>query len=238
MKRYFFLLLLIPLIYIPCHFSNEVLSHLAREDGPYESVGAFLFLLGAIAFAVLALKPKLYIAERSNDKYPERWYFYFFTILFVFACGEEISWGQRIFNFSTPESIKEINLQEEFNLHNMEIFHGKTVEGEDKTGIAALFTMHRMYYMSFLTYLFVIPLLFKMNSKIKAFIKKIGLPVPSIVLGILFIFNLAYGNVMREIYSDLNGHSIVEIKETVMALILLLIPLSFLNFKKIRRTKS
>jgi hypothetical protein len=236
MNRSIFLLLLIPFIYFPCYLSNEVLSHLAREDGPYESVGALLFLLGAIAFAVLAFKPKFYIAERSKENYPERLHFYFFTILFIFACGEEISWGQRIFNFSTPEAIREVNIQEEFNLHNMEIFHGKTSEGEDKTGIAALFTIHRMYYIAFLTYLFIIPLLFKYNSKIKSFVKKISLPVPPIILGIFFIFNLAYGNVLREIFSDLNGHSIVEIKETVMALILFLLPLSFMDFKKIRKS--
>ena len=37
---------------------------------------------------------------------------------FVFAM-EEISWGQRIFGWETPEQWKEVNYQEETNLHNL-----------------------------------------------------------------------------------------------------------------------
>jgi hypothetical protein len=42
------------------------------------------------------------------------------TALFFFVCaGEEISWGQRVFGFETPEKVREINEQDEFNLHNI-----------------------------------------------------------------------------------------------------------------------
>ena len=37
----------------------------------------------------------------------------------IFIAGEEISWGQRIFSFSTPEILTAINDQNEFNLHNV-----------------------------------------------------------------------------------------------------------------------
>ena len=40
---------------------------------------------------------------------------------FIFIAGEEISWGQRIFSFNTPEWMKERNAQEEANLHNLKI---------------------------------------------------------------------------------------------------------------------
>ena len=39
-------------------------------------------------------------------------------LMFVFM-GEEISWGQRILGFGTPEVLMEINHQQEFNLHNI-----------------------------------------------------------------------------------------------------------------------
>lgn len=39
-------------------------------------------------------------------------------VLFVMA-GEELSWGQRIFGWATPEAISKINAQNETNLHNM-----------------------------------------------------------------------------------------------------------------------
>ncbi len=37
----------------------------------------------------------------------------------VFAAGEEISWGQRIFGFATPDFLLPWNYQKEFNVHNI-----------------------------------------------------------------------------------------------------------------------
>lgn len=50
-------------------------------------------------------------------------------VFFVICAGEEISWGQRIIGFDTPESLVEINTQDEFNVHNIEFehFHPKDV---------------------------------------------------------------------------------------------------------------
>jgi hypothetical protein len=36
---------------------------------------------------------------------------------------EEISWGQRIFGFATPEAVKNINSQKELNIHNISNRH-------------------------------------------------------------------------------------------------------------------
>ncbi len=44
--------------------------------------------------------------------------------LFCFICaGEEISWAQRVIGFETPESMLEVNEQQEFNLHNINFEH-------------------------------------------------------------------------------------------------------------------
>jgi hypothetical protein len=37
----------------------------------------------------------------------------------LFVAGEEISWGQRLFGWSTPESLGAINHQDETNVHNI-----------------------------------------------------------------------------------------------------------------------
>lgn len=37
----------------------------------------------------------------------------------LFVAGEEISWGQRILGLETPESLEEINRQEEISVHNI-----------------------------------------------------------------------------------------------------------------------
>ena len=36
----------------------------------------------------------------------------------VFVAGEELSWGQHIFEFTTPEFLRGLNRQNEFNVHN------------------------------------------------------------------------------------------------------------------------
>lgn len=44
--------------------------------------------------------------------------------LFCLMCaGEEISWGQRLIGFQTPDRIATANEQKEFNLHNLELEH-------------------------------------------------------------------------------------------------------------------
>lgn len=232
MKKYLIALILIPIFYFPCYISNDLLLDLTKEDGIYEYAGALLFLLTAVGFFILAIRPKYYTAYGNTKKYPERKYFWLFALLFFFAFGEEISWGQRIFNFATPEAIKENNIQEEFNLHNLEIFHGKTVDGEDKTGLMALFTMHRLFYLAFLTYLLFLPILYYLSAKFKSFIDKIKLPVPNILLGVLFAFNLVYGNILRALITGMDGHGTVEIKEFVVAFVLFLLPLSLFSYKK------
>ena len=40
-------------------------------------------------------------------------------IVLLLIAGEEISWGQRIFGYPTPDWMIEINAQTEFNLHNL-----------------------------------------------------------------------------------------------------------------------
>jgi hypothetical protein len=42
-----------------------------------------------------------------------------FGLLCFFIAGEEIAWGQRLFGFGTPQSLEEINRQEEVTVHNI-----------------------------------------------------------------------------------------------------------------------
>jgi hypothetical protein len=86
-----------------------------REDGLVENLQV-LFLLASCGIAVY----KCFHAPDSDRS------FYFITwiglaLLFFFAAGEKISWGQRIFNFETTGFFESNNLQHETNLHNLEI---------------------------------------------------------------------------------------------------------------------
>ena len=95
--------------------SPITLVHLAHEDGPIEYLSAFLFLVASLGFVVASLRSE-FLRRRSS-----RWA-YFFTLswaaLMAVFVGEEISWGQRIFDVATPKFLDAVNVQHELNIHN------------------------------------------------------------------------------------------------------------------------
>ena len=57
------------------------------------------------------------------------------ALLFI-AAMEEMSWGQMIFNWGTPEFLDRLNRQQETNMHNLAVFHDSTW-----TAFAVVFTL-------------------------------------------------------------------------------------------------
>lgn len=90
------------------------------EDGIVEYL-TFLFSLvsGLISLKIAVLsrnRPSLFKQKQLNWLSTA-----IFTLLglgLIFVAGEEISWGQRILQFNTPEALQQANLQNETNLHN------------------------------------------------------------------------------------------------------------------------
>ncbi len=88
----------------------ETFHALTLEDSWIESLTAVWFLLaGFLLFATARM-------ERSLSR---RCAYILGAIAMVFAFGEEISWGQRIFGFATPDFLMSLNQKKEFNLHNI-----------------------------------------------------------------------------------------------------------------------
>jgi len=85
-------------------------ARFTAEDWVFEYAGAVAFLLaGALMWLSLGKAPgKLYCALVLG-----------MGAAFFFAGFEEISWGQRILGFSTPELLLGINAQREFTIHNL-----------------------------------------------------------------------------------------------------------------------
>lgn len=100
----------------------SLLFRATREDGPIEwaTVGALLVLM-------------LMLLRRLPPLLMPRWLKgcgFLLAGLCLLAALEEISWGQRILGFETAESFKQLNLQQEMNLHNLvkaELFNGLIV---------------------------------------------------------------------------------------------------------------
>jgi hypothetical protein len=93
--------------YNPAH-----MAFFCQEDGFVEYSQAFLYLGAAGIFA--------FIATRKGFR--NVWYLGY-ALLFFALFGEEVSWGQRIFNLLTPAELDAINVQHETNLHNIEGLH-------------------------------------------------------------------------------------------------------------------
>lgn len=91
-----------------------------------------------------------------------------YALMFFFASGEEISWGQRIFGWESGEFFQAHNKQVETNLHNLVIgdFHlAKTLFGPILT-------------ICILLYLVALPLLYPRVPAIARLANRLAVPVP------------------------------------------------------------
>jgi hypothetical protein len=87
-----------------------------REDSLIEwATFTFYFIASIISF-------KIAIKFFANKFYFFSFLYSILTIGLFFVAMEEISWGQRIFNISTPDAMLTSNYQGEMNVHNLEWF--------------------------------------------------------------------------------------------------------------------
>ncbi|MBN1952330.1 MAG: hypothetical protein JW801_14110 [Bacteroidales bacterium] len=152
----------------------------------------------------------------------KRNYFYLLlALLFFFCFGEEISWGQRIFHVKTPDYISEVNAQQEINIHNLNVFHGRDEANQRKSGIEVWYSLARIFSLFWFTYCFLIPLIYRYIRKASVFLNWLALPIPSIWLGILMIVNYGFPKAIENNHSYWINRAATEIKEANLALLFL-----------------
>ena len=97
-------------------WNPELLQKLQYEDEIIETLSCTMLLLAAIL-----MFSTLYTKRFHNTNFTIRQLSLPISIgiLFLLISLEEISWGQRIIGFETPEAFSQ-NLQGEFNLHNFD----------------------------------------------------------------------------------------------------------------------
>jgi hypothetical protein len=93
-------------------FNQTHMSFVCQEDGFVEYSQFFLYLFAGAIFVYVA----------AHRGFRNLWY-WGYAVLFLLVAGEEVSWGQRIFNEVVPPSIEAINVQHEMNLHNLNGVH-------------------------------------------------------------------------------------------------------------------
>jgi cell division protein FtsW (lipid II flippase) len=94
------------------------------------------------------------------------------TLFCLFGAGEELSWGQRIFDFESPEFFQEHNAQQETGLHNLAVeIDGKRYKVNRiifGTGLA----------IAVFIYLAIMTPLYRRKPRFREFVDSFAIPMP------------------------------------------------------------
>lgn len=183
--------------YLPFLFlEGKTIISLIKEDSFYQNCGALWLFISSILFFYLFYKKREPPHLTKLNKGRNIW-FLLLGLLFFFGAGEEISWGQRIFDFETPEFMAS-NIQGEFSVHNLPWFDGRSeVPYANEHGIwvetlktgfieTRLTASSLLFYFCFSS-LVALPFLYLMNNKARVIADTLRLPIAPIYSGILFM---------------------------------------------------
>lgn len=183
-----------------------------EEDGFVEWI-TVLGLLGVVFVSI----NRLFTLRKEKSAF-----FLFVTaltaILFFFAAGEEISWGQRIFGIESSDFFKQNNAQQETNLHNL-VVGGQKINKIIFSTVLSIFL--GIYFLLF-------PVLYVKWNKFKQFVNYIGIPVPRVYHAAAILVTFLLSEIIR------NGKR-AELLESGAALVFFLLVLYPMNgeiFKK------
>lgn len=191
------------------YYSSSDYNLFVKEDGIIEYFTAF-FLLSVSIYSINKLLKTAKVISSKNIG------IILFSIIFFFGFGEEISWGQRIFNIETPNFFIENNLQSETNIHNLMIGGVKLNK--------LIFTNGLFFIFSF--YFLAIPYLYAKSNYVKSVINKFSIVIPKYSQSIIFICSTI-------IIYLFNHDRISEIWECLFAFTMLITSINPLNKQEI-----
>ncbi len=125
------------------------------------------------------------------------------------AAGEEVSWGQRLFGWGTPESISAINAQDETTLHNLTSFQSGALDGD------------RLFKLAWMGLFVLVPLVAAGWPRARAWLTRL-VPVVPLRLSALFVFAWVLatvaGHSLEGHYCSLYplSHAVSEVEEAIV----------------------
>jgi hypothetical protein len=198
-------------------------QYLTDEDSWVESIGAMAFLVASILFFITYWQSE----DNGNDFYwfktNKNWIFLGLSFLFFVAFGEEISWGQRIFGWSTPEELAKVNYQQETNIHNLDFFTFKHETNDEWYAPLLVLNAGRIFFYFWFSFMVIIPLLNQFHKKSRRLFSRINIPIAPLWTGILMISILIIAKVYKVLFAKSPGDysgSIDEIMECNYALVI------------------
>lgn len=211
-------------VYIALAFSslamgNRLVGIVIPEDHFFELIGAFSFFVTSLLFFY-----GFRIARKTLDKgwvsVVKQLVYLGLGLLFLFGAGEEISWGQRILGFQTPQPLSEVNKQEEFNLHNLSAWEASKFLDPD-----------RLFDIFWFLFGVLTPAVALVAPSFKKFAGRF-IPVIFWGMGVLFLYNYLWAKLAKVLFRTAYtfegvpfGQAIQEVKESNYAIIFVLVGL-------------
>jgi len=211
---------------------QTLLGELGSDRGPIQNIGGACLFIASILFFISFFKGKegnrlLLFRTRKNL------FFLGLGLLFFFGAGEEINWGQYLLHFQPPKAISNLNVEHEFNLHNLKFINRYIARGERASWTNQLNAM-RLFNIFWFSFCLLVPLADRLSKKLSGWFKKLNLPIVPLCIGLFFLANYLILYFFRgpggqhimgfDLKNPLN-----EIAETVYSLFFVLIAWYFLR---------
>ena len=201
------LILIAYVVGIILYFTNDTIyKGYVREDGLIEmSTALFLFATAVLsAFRLFKYFSDSSILWKLTTAG--------IAVLFVFGAGEEISWGQRIFDIESSEFFKDKNAQGETNIHNLVVGGYKLNQ--------YIFTYLFMLVASI--YLLIFPIFYRKKKFFKNLVDKFAVPLAKPLQSSILIFS----TLLLLIIHYNNKWELFEFGFSVIAFLIVLHPLN------------
>lgn len=170
-------------------FSPLQLQNINREDGWLENIATLVLAMAALL--------AVWVGAQKGLSGRVRIWHGILAVLFFVMCGEELSWGQRVFGFETPQSLRGLNVQNELNLHNM---YGHFFD--------------HAFVLCFFIWGCVLPCLYALSTVARQLLRAVSLPIPSIGLaGAMLLISLFQDQLVMRFVPNTTGVRPVELRE-------------------------
>lgn len=152
-------------------------QHYVMEDGLLEWLGfdALLFT-GLLSFYRLRLWRKRPLTFSLGVLLT--------AFVFSFGAGEEISYGQRLFNLTPPAFFQKYNKQGEINIHNLRFKRDDATKKEFSVN-KVVFGLGLGVFLAF--YLIASPFLYRHSRRAKEWADRWGIPIPEPFHALFFL---------------------------------------------------
>jgi len=198
-------------------FEPDSMGWWAEEDGPFEYATAVVYGVSTVIFGIMAKRGDFPL---NSARHLGRAILVIGALGCFFIMGEEISWGQRLIGFETPEAWADINYQDETTLHNLDWVY--TNFTSSKTGIfrANLFNLMMVGFGVALPVIALMPWA-------RSMIARLAIPIIPLRYALLFAGAWLYGKYLVS-YAD-HFNTPPEVREFLFSIGILMFALTGLR---------